>query len=83
MKPHEADAAIKACLTGWAKLVRQADRLAARAIDAAAAGDREKAVKLALDADPLLNEADTLLTAVTILARQRPSWSPMKRCAAG
>ena len=71
MKPHEADAAIKACLTVWAKLVRQADRFAAHAVDAAAAGDRENAVKLALEADPLLNEADTLLTAVTILARQQ------------
>lgn len=70
MKPHVADAAITACLTGMAKLIRQADRIARRSV-AAAANDRQKAVTLALDVEPLLNEADVLLTAATIIVRQR------------
>jgi hypothetical protein len=79
MKPHEADAAIKACLTGWARLVPQADRLAGKAINAAAAGDRDKAMKRALEADPLLNEADTLLTAATIIAQQQKANAAAER----
>jgi hypothetical protein len=69
MKPHVADAAITACLTGMAKLIHQADRIAMRSVEAAA-NDRQKAVTLALDVEPLLNEADTLLTAATIIVRQ-------------
>jgi hypothetical protein len=69
MKPHVADAAVTACLTGMAKLVHQADRIARRAVEAAA-NDRQKAVTLALDVEPLLNEADVLLTAATIIIRQ-------------
>jgi hypothetical protein len=69
MKPHVADAAITACLTGMAKLIHQADRIAKRSVEAAA-NDRQKAVTLALDVEPLLNEADVLLTAATIIIRQ-------------
>jgi len=69
MKPHVADAAITACLTGMAKLIRQADRIARRSVEAAA-NDSQKAVTVALDVEPLLNEADVLLTAATIILRQ-------------
>jgi hypothetical protein len=69
MKPRVADAAITACLTGMAKLVRQADRIARRSVEIATS-DRQKAVTVALDVEPLLNEADVLLTAATIILRQ-------------
>ena len=70
MKPRVADAAITACLTGMARLIHQADRIARRSVEAAA-NDRQKGVTLALDVEPLLNEADVLLTAATIIIRQR------------
>lgn len=69
MKPHVTDAAITACLTGMARLIRQADRIAKRSVEAAV-NDRQKAVTRALDVEPLLNEADVLLTAATIIIRQ-------------
>jgi hypothetical protein len=70
MKTATADAAIAACLRGMAKLLRQADRLAQRSVVAAGARDREKALQIALDVEPLLHEADVLLTAATIIRRQ-------------
>jgi hypothetical protein len=65
-----ADAAIAACLRGMAKLPRQADRLAQRSVVAAGARDRDKALQIALDVEPLLHEADVLLTAATIIKRR-------------
>lgn len=53
-----------------AKLIRHADRIARRSVETAA-NDRQKALTLALDVEPLLNEADVLLTAATIIVRQR------------
>jgi hypothetical protein len=70
MKTETADAAIAACLRGMAKLLRQADRLAQRSVVAAGARDRDKALQIALDVEPLLHEADVLLTAATIIRRQ-------------
>jgi hypothetical protein len=70
MKMETADAAIVACLRGMAKLLRQADRLAQRSVVAAGARDRDKALQIALDVEPLLHEADVLLTAATIIRRQ-------------
>jgi hypothetical protein len=69
MKARVADAAITACLAGMAKLVHQADRIARRSAEIAAT-DRQEAVTMALDVEPLLNEADVLLTAATIILRQ-------------
>jgi hypothetical protein len=70
MKTKTADAAIAACLRGMAKLLRQADRLAQRSVVAAGARDRDKALQIALDVEPLLHEADVLLTAATIIRWQ-------------
>jgi hypothetical protein len=53
-----------------AKLLHKADRLAQRSVMAAGERDRDKALQLALDIDPLLHEADVLLTAATIIRRQ-------------
>lgn len=67
----ELDVAITSCLGAWAKLVRKADRLAARAVETAASGHPDQAIKIALEAEEALNEADALLTAVTLLGRER------------
>jgi hypothetical protein len=39
-------------------------------IPAAGARDRDKALQIALDVEPLLHEADVLLTTATIIRRQ-------------
>jgi hypothetical protein len=51
-------------------LLRQADRLAQRSVVTAGARDRDKALQIALDVEPLLHEADVLLTPATIIRRQ-------------
>ena len=64
-------------LRGIAKLLHQADRLAQRSVVAAGARDRDrdKALQIALDVEPLLHEADVLLTAATIIRRQSQTLS--------
>jgi hypothetical protein len=54
-----------------AKLLRRTVRLAQCSVIAAGALDRDKAMQIAIDVEPLLHEADVLLTAATIIRRQK------------
>jgi hypothetical protein len=61
---------LKSCLTSIANLTSHASELAKRSIQAAHAGDLESAMNLALEAEPLLDEAAGLVKVAFAISKQ-------------
>lgn len=70
LKPREAEAAVDASLQAMTRLIGEACRTATKSCTAVERGDRDEAMSLALDVEPLLHEATILLNAACLLARQ-------------
>jgi hypothetical protein len=61
---------LKSCLTSVANLISHANELAKRSVEAADAGDLESAMNIALEVEPLLDEAADLVNAALAISKQ-------------
>ena len=67
--PDSTEIAVSACLNAMREVLARAASLARAAAGCAADGNRMGAVVIALEVEPLIAEADGLLTAATVLNR--------------
>ena len=70
MKREAAEPAIKACIDLVGSLVSEAESLTRAARMCAADGKIEQAFQIALDVEPLLHEANSLVQAAGVIRRR-------------
>jgi hypothetical protein len=66
----DIDSDLKTCLTSIASLIHHANELAKRSVQAARAGNPESAMSLALEVEPLLDEATRMLSTAFAISKQ-------------
>ena len=70
MKREIEEAAVVACIELISSTVGEANAMATAARHCAEAGQSEHAFRIALDLEPLLDEANSLLQAAAVIRRQ-------------
>ena len=70
MKREIAEAAVIACIELISSTVSEADAMAKAARHCAEAGQGERAFQIALDLEPLLDDANSLLQAAAVIRRR-------------
>ena len=70
MKREIAEAAVVACIKIVSSTVGEADAIAKAARHCAEAGQSDRAFQIALDIEPLLDEANSLLQAAAVIRRR-------------
>jgi hypothetical protein len=70
MEHDTAEPAVKTCIDVISAVLSEADALAKAAKQCAAAGNMEGAFQIALDVEPLLHEANSLVQAAAVIRRR-------------
>jgi hypothetical protein len=76
MTPQVSEAAVRECLTGISDRLSDATAIAKAAVTCAQEGNPDAAVRIALDVEQLIHEANTLLNAASLMNRLAPPDPP-------
>jgi hypothetical protein len=79
MSPQVTEAAIKECLTEISSRLSDASAIAKAAVTCAEGGNADDAIKIALDVEQLIHEANTLLNAASLINRLADEPAPAAR----
>jgi hypothetical protein len=69
MTPQVSEAAVRECLTGISERLSDASAIAKAAVTCTEEGNPGAAVRIALDVEQLIHEANTLLNAASLMNR--------------